>query len=206
MILVVDNYDSFTYNLVQYLGLLGQDLEVVRNDEVSLDDVRRCLPSRIVLSPGPGRPEDAGMMIPLIQQFGPLVPTLGVCLGHQAIACAFGGEVGPAVRLMHGKDDRVQHNGEGLFQGLPQGFKAGRYHSLAVDVSGAPDLEVTATSEDGTVMAIRHCRYPVYGIQFHPESVLTPLGIEVLKNFLQMPCAVPEKISRQGESHYGYAQ
>jgi anthranilate synthase/aminodeoxychorismate synthase-like glutamine amidotransferase len=207
VILVVDNYDSFTYNLVQYLGMLGQELKIVRNDEVSLEEIEHLNPSRIVLSPGPGRPEDAGIMIDLIRQFGPVVPILGVCLGHQGIAYAYGGHIGPAVRLMHGKDDNIFHNGEELFRGLPQGFKAGRYHSLAVDVRCAENLEVTATSQDGTIMAIRPRLYPVYGVQFHPESVLTPLGLDVLKNFLQLPGnTVLDTTSSQGERRYGYSK
>ncbi len=197
MIFVLDNYDSFTYNLVQYLGILGHDLQVVRNDEVTVKDVRRMNPSRIVLSPGPGRPEDAGVMVDLIRQLGPVIPMLGVCLGHQGIAYAYGGEVGPAIRLMHGKDDEIFHNGENIFQGLPQSFRAGRYHSLAVNVDRATDLEVTAKSSDGTVMAIRHRYYPVYGIQFHPESVLTPRGLDILRNFLQLSNDVQSRY--QGE-------
>ncbi len=186
MILVVDNYDSFTYNLVQYLGILGNEVRVVRNDDLSVEDVKELEPSRIVLSPGPGRPEDAGIMVEIIRRLGATVPILGVCLGHQAIAYAYGGEVGPAVRLMHGKEDKVFHNEQDIFWGIPQGFSAGRYHSLAVKVDGVPDLEVTASSSDGTIMAIRHRRQPVFGIQFHPESVLTPLGLDILRNFLAL--------------------
>ncbi|WP_341348932.1 aminodeoxychorismate/anthranilate synthase component II [Sulfobacillus thermosulfidooxidans] len=202
VILVLDNYDSFTYNLVQYLGMLGHELRVVRNDEVSVDEIRQMNPSRIVLSPGPGRPEDAGIMVDLIRALGPEIPILGVCLGHQAIAYAFGGEVGPAVRLMHGKDDKIFHNEEDIFRGLPQGFLAGRYHSLAVNVESSNELEVTAKSSDGTVMAIRHRSYPIFGIQFHPESVLTPLGMDILKNFLELSEAAQSHY--QGEHRYEY--
>ena len=186
MILVLDNYDSFTYNLVQYLGLLGNEVRVVRNDELTVEELRQLEPSRIVLSPGPGRPEDAGIMVDVIRHLGATVPILGVCLGHQAIAYAYGGQVEPAVRLMHGKADKIFHNEQGIFQGIPQGFLAGRYHSLAAKVDGLPDLEITGSSSDGTIMAIRHTSYPVFGIQFHPESVLTPLGFDILRNFLSL--------------------
>lgn len=184
MILVIDNYDSFTYNLVQYLGKLDGPIVVVRNDQVTVDDVVGMAPDRLVISPGPGRPETAGITIEAILRLGPKIPVLGVCLGHQAIAAAYGGRVVPAVRLMHGKADRVYHDASGILAGIPQGFLAGRYHSLAVDVEGCPDLTVQATSDDGTVMAIRHVKWPVFGIQFHPESILTPKGLDILKNFV----------------------
>ncbi len=197
MILVLDNYDSFTYNLVQYLGILGNDVRVVRNDEVSVEEIRQLEPSRIVLSPGPGRPEDAGIMVDVIAHLGATIPILGVCLGHQAIAYAYGGEIEPAVRLMHGKEDKIFHNEQDIFRGLPQGFVAGRYHSLAVNVDGVQELEITASSSDGTIMAIRHQVHPVFGIQFHPESVLTPLGFDILRNFLTLSDTL--KSGYQGE-------
>ncbi|MCL6562120.1 MAG: aminodeoxychorismate/anthranilate synthase component II [Firmicutes bacterium] len=195
VVLVIDNYDSFTYNLVQYLGILGQTLKVVRNDALSVEECSRLQPMAVVISPGPGRPEGAGISVPLIQQLGSTVPILGVCLGHQAIAAAFGGRVVPAPRLMHGKADAIYHSGRGLFASLPNPFPAGRYHSLAVDVEGVDDLVVEATASDGTVMAIRHREYPVWGIQFHPESVLTPAGIELLGNFVRWA----EHFARQGD-------
>ncbi|MBX5466281.1 MAG: aminodeoxychorismate/anthranilate synthase component II [Firmicutes bacterium] len=185
MILVIDNYDSFTYNLVQYLGILGAPPEVVRNDALTVEACRRLNPDAVVISPGPGRPETAGISVPLIQALGASTPILGVCLGHQAIAVAFGGRVVPAPRLMHGKADQVYHDGQGIFTGLPNPLWGGRYHSLAVDVAGVQALAVTATAADGTVMAIRHRRYPVVGVQFHPESILTPQGLDLLRNFLR---------------------
>ncbi len=203
MILVLDNYDSFTYNLVQYLGLLGADVRVARNDEIRVEEIEELAPERIVLSPGPGRPEDAGIMIDLIRHFGAAVPVLGVCLGHQGIAYAYGGRVEPAVRLMHGKEDRIFHNGQGIFEGLPQGFPAGRYHSLAVAVGEAPDLEIAATSADGTVMAVRHRQFPVFGIQFHPESILTPAGLDILQNFLRIPSPLAQPTTFQGDHGNG---
>jgi anthranilate synthase/aminodeoxychorismate synthase-like glutamine amidotransferase len=183
MILVVDNYDSFTYNLVHLLQELGAEVEVVRNDAISVDE--RLAPSHLVISPGPGRPVDAGISVELIRRLGPRVPTLGVCLGHQAIVEAFGGEVGQAKRLMHGKTSQVAHDGRGVFTGLPDPLEAGRYHSLAA-LRVPAQLEVTSrTSDDGEVMGVRHGEFPVEGIQFHPESVLTPLGPEMGKNFLE---------------------
>ncbi|MDA8192722.1 MAG: aminodeoxychorismate/anthranilate synthase component II [Thermaerobacter sp.] len=187
MILVIDNYDSFTYNLVQYLGMLGQEVAVVRNDQMSVDEVMQSSPSQIVLSPGPGRPEDAGITVEVVRRLAASCPILGVCLGHQAIAEAFGGKVVPAPRLMHGKDDRIFHDETGILAGLPQGFLAGRYHSLAVDITAAPELAVHASSDDGTVMALSHKRLPVWGIQFHPESILTPDGMVILQKFLALP-------------------
>ena len=190
MILVVDNYDSFTYNLVQYLGEAGQEPYVVRNDVVSVDDVAALRPSGIVLSPGPGTPADAGICVPLIQRLGPSVPVLGVCLGHQAIGTAYGGRVIRAPRgVMHGKTSLVQHNGEGLFAGLPNPLRVMRYHSLVVERSSLPDvLEVTATAVDevSEVHGVRHRDHPVWGVQFHPESVLTEFGRDLIANFLRM--------------------
>ena len=187
MLLVIDNYDSFTYNLVQYLGELGADIRVHRNDEVSVEDVERMRPSRIVISPGPGRPEDAGITIEVIRRFGSGTPILGVCLGHQAIGMAYGGTVCRASAPMHGKTSTVIHDGRGVFSGLTQPFAAGRYHSLVIASADVPaDLEVTAHTEDGTIMGVRHRRHPVHGVQFHPESVLTGEGRRILKNFLDL--------------------
>lgn len=186
MVLVIDNYDSFTYNLVQYLGELGAALHVVRNDALRVPDVERLDVDRIVISPGPGRPEKAGITVDLIHAWAPRAPILGVCLGHQAIGIAFGGAVVPAPALLHGKTSTVEHDGRGVFEGLAGPFTAGRYHSLAVDAATVPDdLEVAATArEDGTIMALRHRRWPVHGVQFHPESVLTDAGRRILGNFL----------------------
>jgi anthranilate synthase component 2 len=188
MLLLIDNYDSFTFNLAQYLGELGATVLVRRNDDVSLEDVERLAPGRIVISPGPGRPEEAGISVDLIRRFGPGVPILGVCLGHQAIGHAFGGRVVRAPRLMHGKASTVEHDGRGLFEGMTRPFEAGRYHSLIVSEEGWPeDLEVAARAvEDGTVMALRHRRWPVHGVQFHPESVLTADGRRLLRTFLEL--------------------
>ncbi|MCU0474969.1 MAG: aminodeoxychorismate/anthranilate synthase component II [Anaerolineae bacterium] len=187
MILVIDNYDSFTYNLVQELGELGAELHVVRNDQITLDDIRQMNPSHIVISPGPGTPDDSGVSLEVIKTFGPTVPLLGVCLGHQSIGQVFGGVVKRAPKLMHGKTSRITHNGEGIFAGLSQDFQATRYHSLIVEAATLPDvLEVTARSEDGEIMGLRHKQYPIVGVQFHPESILTPEGMTMLKNFLAM--------------------
>lgn len=188
MIVVIDNYDSFTYNLVQYLGQMTA-VAVYRNDAVTVDAVRAMNPDGIVISPGPRRPEDAGISVALVQQLGPEVPFLGVCLGHQAIALAYGGRVVPASRLMHGKPDQIHHHGSGLLKNLPTPFLAGRYHSLMVDVDGVPALQVDAESDDGTVMAISHREHPVFGIQFHPESVLTPEGMTILAHFVDFTLA-----------------
>ncbi len=183
MILMIDNYDSFTYNLVHLFEELGAELQVFRNDAISLDEAERLEPAHLVVSPGPGRPADAGISVELIRRLGPQVPTLGVCLGHQAIVEAFGGEVGRARALLHGKASSVEHDGKGVFAGLPQGLDAGRYHSLAA--TRVPDeLEVSARTPDGEVMGVRHRELPVEGVQFHPESVLTPLGRDMLRNFL----------------------
>ncbi len=188
MIVVIDNYDSFTYNLVQYLGQMTS-VAVYRNDRVTVDAVRAMKPAGIVISPGPGRPEDAGISVALVHELGPEVPVLGVCLGHQAIALAYGGRVVPASRLMHGKADQVHHQGLGILKNLPTPSSAGRYHSLMVDVDGVPELHVDAESDDGTVMAISHRKYPVFGIQFHPESVLTPDGMTILTHFVDVTLA-----------------
>ncbi len=188
MLLVLDNYDSFTYNLVQYLGELGADPLVRRNDAISVDEVVRLAPDRIVISPGPGRPEDAGITVPLIQRCGPTIPMLGVCLGHQAMGQAFGGDVVAAPRLRHGKRSPIEHDGRGVFAGIDQPFDAGRYHSLCISETGWPAvLEIAArAADDGTVMGLRHREFPVHGVQFHPESVLTPAGQRLLRNFLEI--------------------
>ena len=188
MILVVDNYDSFTYNLVQYLGELGARLEVVRNDAVSADDVASMRPERIVISPGPGTPDQAGVSLDVIRRFGPTTPILGVCLGHQAIGRAFGATVARAGQQMHGKTSEIRHDGRGVFAGLPSPFTATRYHSLVILRGTVPEeLEVAATAEDGEIMGVRHRRYPIEGVQFHPESILTVEGKRLLRNFLESP-------------------
>jgi anthranilate synthase component 2 len=184
MILLVDNYDSFTYNLVHLFQELGAEVVVRRNDELDADEAERLAPSHLVVSPGPGRPGDSGETVAIVRRLAPTTPTLGVCLGHQAIVEAFGGEIGQAKRLVHGKASAVSHDGRGIFTGLPQDFQAGRYHSLAA--TGVPaELEVSATTEDGEVMAVRHRELPVDGVQFHPESVLTPAGPQLCRNFLE---------------------
>ena len=187
MVFVLDNYDSFTYNLVQYLGELGADVTVRRNDEVTVDGIRAMKPECIVLSPGPGRPEDAGIMLDVIRELGPTTPIFGVCLGHQAIGAVFGGSVVRATAPMHGKTSAIEHNGRGVFTGLASPFEASRYHSLVVAEEGFPeDLEVTArTQGDGVIMGLRHRTLPIYGVQFHPESILTSEGRHILRNFLE---------------------
>jgi anthranilate synthase/aminodeoxychorismate synthase-like glutamine amidotransferase len=183
VILLVDNYDSFTYNLAHLFGELGAEVVVRRNDAIDAEEAERLAPTHLVVSPGPGRPEDAGASIEIIRRLGSTTPTLGVCLGHQAIVEAFGGEVGAAHELLHGKASAVRHDGRGIFHGLPERFDAGRYHSLAA--TRLPDvLEPTAFSDDGEVMAVRHRELPIEGLQFHPESVLTPLGPDLARNFL----------------------
>jgi anthranilate synthase/aminodeoxychorismate synthase-like glutamine amidotransferase len=184
VVLLLDNYDSFTFNLAQYLGELGAPPLVKRNDEISLDEIERLKPSHIVISPGPGRPEDAGISVSLIQRFGSTTPVLGVCLGHQGIGVAFGGQVVRASRLMHGKVSSIQHDGRGVFHGVTQPFIAGRYHSLVVAEPLPEVLEISARTDDGTIMGVRHREFPVHGVQFHPESVLTGEGRQILRNFL----------------------
>jgi anthranilate synthase/aminodeoxychorismate synthase-like glutamine amidotransferase len=184
MILLVDNYDSFTYNLAHLFGELGAEVVVRRNDAIDADEAERLAPSHLVVSPGPGRPADAGVSVELVRRLGPSVPTLGVCLGHQVIVEAFGGEVGQAKRLVHGKPSEIEHDGRGLFDGLPERFEAGRYHSLAATTI-PNELEVSATCSEGEVMAVRHRELPVDGVQFHPESVLTPVGPDLARNFLE---------------------
>ena len=186
MILLVDNYDSFTYNLAHLFGELGAEVVVRRNDAIDADEAERLAPSHLVVSPGPGRPAEAGASVEVVRRLAPTTPTLGVCLGHQAIVEAFGGSVGRARRLVHGKASSIEHDGRGLFRGLPDRFDAGRYHSLAATaVPGS--LEISATCGDGEVMAVRHRELPVDGVQFHPESVLTPVGPELARNFLEGP-------------------
>jgi anthranilate synthase/aminodeoxychorismate synthase-like glutamine amidotransferase len=187
MILVIDNYDSFTYNLVQYLGELGAKLDVVRNDAMDVDALARMQPERIVISPGPGNPSQAGVSLEVIRRLGPTTPILGVCLGHQAIGQAFGATVTRARAQMHGKTSDIRHDGKGVFAGLSNPFVATRYHSLIVLAETVPDddLEITARADDGQVMGLRHRRYPIEGVQFHPESILTPQGERLLARFLE---------------------
>ena len=188
MLLVIDNYDSFTYNLVQYLGEMGVEMKIVRNDEVTLDAVRALKPARILVSPGPCSPAEAGVSVEVIRQLGPTIPTFGVCLGHQSIGYAFGGEVIRNFRMMHGKTSPIHHDGRFLFQGLANPFEATRYHSLVVKRETLPDcLEITAeTRPEGEIMGLRHKQFPIWGVQFHPESVLTTEGKKLLKNFLTL--------------------
>ncbi|HYX16394.1 MAG TPA: aminodeoxychorismate/anthranilate synthase component II [Nostoc sp.] len=193
MIIVIDNYDSFTYNLVQYLGELAaefpvaDDIKVFRNDKISIDDIKALKPKAVVISPGPGRPEDAGISLELIEQLGQELPILGVCLGHQSIGQVFGGKIIPAPELMHGKTSQVSHTGVGVFRGLENPLTATRYHSLVIERETCPDvLEITAWVEDNTIMGVRHRKYPhIQGVQFHPESVLTSSGKQLLRNFLE---------------------
>ena len=186
MVLMIDNYDSFTYNLVQYLGELGEEVRVFRNDEIGLDEIDSMRPERIVISPGPCTPNEAGVSVPLVKRFAGKVPILGVCLGHQSIGQAFGGRIIHAQRLMHGKTSDIEHSGRGVFRGLPKPFQATRYHSLAVERASLPEcLEVTAWSDDGEIMGLRHKTLAVEGVQFHPESILTEHGHQLLRNFLE---------------------
>ncbi len=186
MLLMLDNYDSFTYNLVQYLGELGADVSVYRNDAISIEEIAALRPAQIVVSPGPCTPNEAGISVPLIQRFAGEIPILGVCLGHQAIGQAFGGRVVRAQRVMHGKLSPVRHDGRGVFAGLPVPFSVTRYHSLAIARDAVPDdLVVTATADDGEIMGIRHRRLAVEGVQFHPEAILTEHGKRLLANFLE---------------------
>ena len=187
-ILMVDNYDSFTWNLVHLFEELGAEVAVYRNDAITIDEAGALSPDRLVVSPGPGRPADSGISVELIRELGPRVPTLGVCLGHQAIVEAFGGRVGQASALLHGKASHIRHDGSGVFTGLPEEIEAGRYHSLAA-VEVPDELVVTARTEDGEVMGVRHRIHPVEGVQFHPESVLTPQGSQIARNLLDRPTA-----------------
>ena len=186
MLLMIDNYDSFTYNLVQYLGELGRDVEVHRNDEITLDEIAAKKPDVIVISPGPCTPNEAGVSVPLIHEFAGRIPILGVCLGHQSIGQAFGGKIVRAQRVMHGKNSAITHESVGMFKDLPSPLSATRYHSLVIERSSLPDcLEVTAESEDGEIMGVRHRSLPVEGVQFHPEAILSEHGHQMLKNFLE---------------------
>lgn len=186
MILVIDNYDSFTYNLVQEMGELGAEIHIIRNDAATVDDIRQLNPSHIVISPGPGFPKHAGISNDVIRELGPTIPILGVCLGHQCIGEVFGGIVTHAPELMHGKTSMVYHKGDPLFTGVPSPFEATRYHSLAVDEGSLPsELSVTAFTESGLIMGLRHKYYPIVGVQFHPESILTKFGMRILENFLE---------------------
>lgn len=186
MIIVIDNYDSFTYNLVQYLGESGADMQVYRNDQVTVPDIRSLNPTHLVVSPGPGEPSDGGISIECIRELGSHIPTLGVCLGHQAIAAAFGGEVRRAPRLMHGKTSLIHHLDDDLFSGLPNPFVAARYHSLIVVEPLPRCLQRVAFTDQGELMGLRHNEYPVYGVQFHPESILTEHGKTLLRNFIAL--------------------
>ncbi|CCW35034.1 anthranilate synthase, component II [Chthonomonas calidirosea] len=187
MILVIDNYDSFTYNLVQYLGELGADVAVYRNDQISLEEIARLRPERLVISPGPCTPKEAGISVPLIQRFAGEFPIFGVCLGHQAIGAAFGGEILRNYRVMHGKTSKIYHDGKGVFTDLPNPFEATRYHSLVIRRETMPEcLQITAHTAEGEVMGVRHKSYPIEGVQFHPESVLTEVGKQILMNFLSL--------------------
>ena len=188
MILLIDNYDSFTYNLYQYLCELGAEVEVARNDKITLEEIERMSPEKIVISPGPCTPAEAGISNDVLRRFGSETPTLGVCLGHQCVGYAFGGTVGGAGEIMHGKMSLIHHTGEGVFSGLPNPFEAIRYHSLAVYRDDLPDeLEITAWTDNGLIMGVRHREHPVEGIQFHPESIMTKVGKDLLKNFLDAP-------------------
>lgn len=185
MILIIDNYDSFTYNLVQLIGQHTTDFRVVRNDEISVEDVQRLRPSGILISPGPGRPENAGICVQLIKECGPTIPILGVCLGHQAIGYAFGGTITHAPLLMHGKTSLINHHGTGLFENLPNPFEATRYHSLVISPEQFPkELRITASTSDNIIMGVRHTQFPIEGIQFHPESVLTKVGPQIIDNWI----------------------
>jgi len=185
-VFLLDNYDSFTYNLAQYLGELGHGPVVRRNDEITIGEVEAMQPERIVISPGPGRPEDAGITVEVIRRLGPSVPVLGVCLGHQGIGYAFGGDIVRAPVLMHGKVSSVQHDGRGVFSGVSQPFTAGRYHSLIVSDPPPAPLEISARTDEGIIMGLRHREFPIHGVQFHPESVLTGEGRKILRNFLEL--------------------
>ncbi len=187
MILLIDNYDSFSYNLYQLVGEINPDIKVIRNDEMTIEEIEKLSPERIIISPGPGRPEDAGIIVEAARTICTKIPTLGVCLGHQAICKAFGAEITYAKRLMHGKQSVIKVENTGLFEGCPKEFPVARYHSLAADKDTMPeDLKITAiATDDGEIMAVEHKKYPIYGVQFHPESIMTPLGKEILKNFIE---------------------
>ncbi len=188
MLLVIDNYDSFTYNLVQYLGEMQVPMEVHRNDQIALDKIRALQPERILISPGPCSPKESGLSNEIIRTFSAQIPTLGVCLGHQCIGHVFGASVVVNYRMMHGKTSQIKHNGKDLFAGMPNPFAATRYHSLVIKRESLPEcLEVTAETEEGEIMGVKHKQYPIWGVQFHPESILTENGRQILKNFLRLP-------------------
>jgi anthranilate synthase/aminodeoxychorismate synthase-like glutamine amidotransferase len=187
MLLVIDNYDSFTYNLVQYLGEMQVELQVHRNDQITVEQVRALAPERILVSPGPCSPRESGLSCDILRTFGPAIPTLGVCLGHQCIGHVFGGNVIVNYRMMHGKTSLIKHNGKDLFAGMPNPFAATRYHSLVIERASVPEcLEITAETEEGEIMGVRHKQHPIWGVQFHPESILTESGRQILKNFLKL--------------------
>jgi anthranilate synthase component 2 len=187
MILLIDNYDSFTFNLYQYMGIFTQDIKVVRNDEITIEEIKGLSPERIVLSPGPKSPKEAGICMDVVKEFYDKVPILGICLGHQCIGEAFGGTVSYAKELYHGRQSQIRHDGTGIFEGIPSPVKVARYHSLAVQRDDLPEcLTVTAETDDGEIMAVKHVRYPVVGLQFHPESIYTEHGKRMVENFLKM--------------------
>ncbi|NOZ04085.1 MAG: aminodeoxychorismate/anthranilate synthase component II [FCB group bacterium] len=187
MILIIDNYDSFTYNLVQYIGSRNGNLEVFRNDALSLADIGRMKPEKIVISPGPGTPEEAGMSIAVIREFGKQIPILGICLGHQAITVAYGGKIVRAHTIVHGKTSQITHTGSAIFKGIPSTFSATRYHSLVAERESFPEeLTVTSVTEDGLIMSLEHKEHPVFGVQFHPESIVTEFGMTIIENFLEV--------------------
>lgn len=191
MILIIDNYDSFTYNLYQYIGEIYEDIKVVRNDEVNIEEIKKLAPEGIVLSPGPGRPEDSGICINVIKELGSTIPVLGICLGHQAIGYAFGGKVSRADKIMHGKVSEINHDGKGMFKDIKNPLTVMRYHSLIVEKENLPEeLEITGETKDGVVMGLKHKKYPVYGLQFHPESILTEEGKKIVRNFVEGICNV----------------
>ena len=206
MILLIDNYDSFVYNLARYVRELGEETVVRRHDATSYEDIERLRPSHIIISPGPGSPGEAGISTDVVRRFGPTTPILGVCLGHQCIGAAYGAGIVRAGRPMHGKASRIQHDGRGLFAGLPNPFEAARYHSLVISATGLPrDLRVTATAEDGEVMAVEHVRHPVIGLQFHPESVLTAHGYVLLNRFLHGAAARADALPDRADGTRGPA-
>ncbi len=197
MIVVIDNYDSFTYNLVQYFGELGVEIEVFRNDKITVDHIEAIQPSRIVISPGPGTPLDAGISNQLIERMGASTPILGVCLGHQCIGHVFGGEIVRAPRLMHGKTSQIHHQGDGLFENIPSPFEATRYHSLIINQPVPQSLEITARTDADEIMGVRHRVYPIFGVQFHPESFLTQHGMQILRNFLSLSQNGTQNVEKQ---------
>ena len=188
MILIIDNYDSFTYNLVQYIGMINPELQVHRNDQITIDEIRILAPEKIVISPGPGKPEDAGISIDIIKTFGSEIPIFGICLGHQAITVAFGGKVGQANEIVHGKTSTITHSGSEIFKEIPSEFEATRYHSLVAEEDAFPSdsLKITARTENGLIMALEHKTFPIFGVQFHPESIVTEHGVQMVKNFLKV--------------------